>query len=82
MQGDGNLVLYKYGSPIWDSKTTCATCYFIFETSGDLRIRSNTVAQWSSYTNGKSATSLTLRDDGNLVLYNNSSIVWQSNTAY
>lgn len=55
MQGDGNLVLYRNGKPIFDTGTVgkCSACKFVYQGDGNLVIYNQTtkVAVWSSGTN-------------------------------
>ncbi|MGI5246343.1 S8 family serine peptidase [Dactylosporangium sp. CA-139066] len=80
---DGNLVLYKNGTkalwafgPRWDS-------WFTVQTDGNMvAYKSEGGAVWASNTQNKGQGTLTLQDDGNLVLYRNSDhgVIWATNT--
>lgn len=84
MQGDGNLVLYKYGSiPLWSSNTagTPATkC--VMQTDGHLVLYDDSWNYyWYSGTYGYYGAFLAMQDDGNVVIYQNGVPLWWSNTA-
>lgn len=86
MQGDGNLVLYQTipsDKVVWATNTISNNTPFmcLFQVDGNLVIydgKSNVV--WASNTAGKMVTVLSLQDDGNLVIYNNSTAIWATNT--
>jgi hypothetical protein len=56
--------------------------FFTYQPDGNLVLYDNDKnALWSSGTSGKTHTHLHMQTDGNLVLYNGSSVIWQSNTS-
>jgi hypothetical protein len=83
MQGDGNLVLYQYGIPRWDSKTFVPNCTAIMRADGNLVISNSANNQvWESRTSGHPGASLIVQDDGNLVILGQSftgPIAWKGN---
>ena len=83
MQGDGNLVLYQEGKPLWGTGTQNTGGNFavmqgdgnfvLYDTSGK--------ALWASGTAGHPGARLVVQNDGNLVVYaNDSKPLWGSNT--
>jgi peptidoglycan hydrolase-like protein with peptidoglycan-binding domain len=85
MQGDGNLVLYKQGSPKWASGTNGkGGDRVIMQEDGNLVIyKSNGQPVWASNTNGSSnyGSSLNVQNDGNVVIYRpNGAPIWATNT--
>ena len=81
-QQDGNLVLWFGSTQLWASGTaTGKSLYARLESSGVAILRDVTSASlWATPAAGANAT-LTLQNDGNLVLKTSGgSVVWQSNT--
>jgi hypothetical protein len=80
---DGNLVLYKNGTtPLW-AWGARPVSWFTNQTDGNLvGYRSESGVAWASNTYGKGPATLTLQDDGNLVLYHNNdhAAVWSTGT--
>jgi subtilisin family serine protease len=76
MQGDGNLVLYQAGLPIWSSGTWGNPGAFaILQGDGNFVIyRSNWTPLWASGTWGTPADRLVVQSDSNIVLYGPSGI--------
>ena len=69
-QGDGNVVLYQDGWPIWDTRTNGhATTSLVLQDDGNLVLYGPMGAVWASGTWGVFAPSLAVQDDGNVVLY-------------
>jgi hypothetical protein len=82
-QGDGNLVLYDLGHPIWASNTAGkqpGVC--IMQGDGNLVVYSpGGHAVWASNTNGRNGSGLVAQDDGNVVIYDpGGHAVWATNT--
>ena len=65
-QGDGNLVLYVDGRPLWDSRTAgTAPGRLVMQSDGNLAVYDGSGgAVWSSGTAGHGGALLTLQDDG------------------
>ncbi|MHA3702860.1 CAP domain-containing protein [Jatrophihabitans sp. YIM 134969] len=77
MNTDGNLVLYTdHAVPLWSTGTSGrGPSYLVFQSGGNLVVRTNAgVATWS--TGSKGGTTLTVRDDGNVVMRKGSTTVW------
>lgn len=83
MQGDGNLVLYQNGSPIWNSGTQGHPAAGLYlRQDGNLVISTgmNRIL-WSSGTSGNTDAYILVQDDGNVVIYRQGGIpVWSTNT--
>lgn len=87
MQGDGNLVLYKYGngslgSALWSSGTNSGLNYkAVFQGDGNLVVYdASGSAKWASGTN-PSGSKLALQADGNLVIYSSTGqALWSTGT--
>jgi hypothetical protein len=83
LQGDGNLVILRDGSPIWGSRTDGnSPAYLALQGDGNLVLyRSDGKAIWETRTWGKSARALVMQSDGNLVLYGtDGGALWSSGT--
>jgi hypothetical protein len=85
MQGDGNLVIYTAGVPLWASNTaTNDPSHVIMQLDGNLVVYRNAdnVPTWASGTVGNGPSTLVMQDDGNLVVYRDSDgkPTWASNT--
>lgn len=83
-QGDGNLVLYHNGNPIWASNTNhsgAGIC--IMQGDGNLVLyAANGYPVWSSRTNNKPGSAAKVQDDGNAVIYAPwGQPIWATNTA-
>jgi hypothetical protein len=83
MQGDGNVVLYSGGVPLWDTATNGkAGQVFVMQTDGNLVLYSDTsCALWASNTDGHPGASLAVQNDGNVVIYDAGKALWASGTA-
>jgi hypothetical protein len=81
MQGDGNLVEYDAGHPVWASGTNVPSSDFEAQADGNFVIYApGHVAVWATGTN-HSGSVLTIQDDRNIVIYAPGHIaVWASNT--
>ncbi|MFG2039557.1 hypothetical protein [Dactylosporangium sp. NPDC048998] len=80
---DGNLVLYKNGTQALWAFGMRADSWFVNQPDGNLvAYKSEGGVAWASNTYGKGAGTLTLQDDGNLVLYRNidRAVLWSTNT--
>jgi serine protease len=80
---DGNLVLYKNGTQALWAFGARQDSWFTVQTDGNMvAYKSEGGATWASNTQGKGQGTLTLQDDGNLVLYRNSDhgVIWATNT--
>ena len=81
MQGDGNFVVYRGNSALWNSRTfNNPGANFSLQTDGNLVVRNGQIAKWDSQTYNKGAWQLHMQADCNLVLYsfNFSTAVWNS----
>ena len=81
-QQDGDLVLWFGSTPLWASATANGkSLYLRLESSGvTTLVDARGVTLWATPAAGANAT-LTLQNDGNLVLKSSGgSVVWQSNT--
>lgn len=81
MQGDGNFVVYRGNSALWNSKTfNNPGANFSLQTDGNLVVRNGQIPKWDSKTYKKGAWQLHMQADCNLVLYsfNLSTAVWNS----
>ncbi len=70
MQGDGNLVIFANGTPIWATGTNGRSGAWLgMQGDGNLVMYHNGVAVWATGTNPNSDVRLVMQTDGNLVLY-------------
>ena len=82
MQTDGNLVLYKNNTLVWNTGTNgkdTAPYKLVMQGDGNLVIYGKTKAVWSTGTSGKGTGpyKLVMQGDGNLVIYDkNGSAIW------
>jgi hypothetical protein len=85
VQGDGNLVLYQGGTPLWASNTSGsgAADYLIMQGDGNAVLYTSAgKAVWSSGTAGNDGASLNVQNDGNVVVYSASgAALWDSGTS-
>jgi hypothetical protein len=82
-QGDGNLVLYRAGTWLWDSETNgkqAGVC--IMQGDGNLVIYSPGVRYvWDTSTHDHPASRLVVQNDGNVVIYApDGTALWATNT--
>jgi hypothetical protein len=87
LQTDGNLCLYRdNGAYLWCSGTYGKPItHVLMQSDGNFvaYTANNASAPWSTYTSGHPGAKLVLRDDGDLVVLDqNGSILWHSNTAW
>jgi len=82
MQADGNLVLYKSNTVLWNSGTNGKKGYKAeMQGDGNLVVYDGEgTALWNSHTGGHPGAGLDLQTDGNLVIYAGSHAVWSSGT--
>ncbi|BBN82254.1 hypothetical protein PA25_22390 [Pseudoalteromonas sp. A25] len=88
MQGDGNLVIYSGGQPIWATNTNgsdairahLSTGIFGINSGNLTLLNANGSVVWQSNSNGV-LSSLIMQNDGNLVIYDvNGTPIWATNT--
>jgi hypothetical protein len=88
LQDDGNLVLYVWNDPLWDSKTTGQpAAKAVMQQDGNFVIYDNQgKALWSSNTWGKNGSYLELDDSGSATIYHpvgaSKLPVWSTNTPF
>jgi hypothetical protein len=83
MQGDGNLVEYDAGKPVWASNTNGHPgSDFEAQSDGNFVVYApGHVAVWASSTGGRAGSVLTIQDDRNVVIYAPGNVaVWATNT--
>lgn len=81
MQGDGNLVLYGPGRPMWATGTSGQVMYAGMQDDGNFVLYApGTVPIWASNTAGHPGAHLLVQNDGNLVIYGPSGPIWATNT--
>lgn len=84
MQGDGNFVIYRGSTPVWNRPVSGYTpgSFAAFQTDGNFVIyRANNTVSWNAATNGKGGVKLIMQTDSNLVIYNSSNApIWNSGT--
>jgi hypothetical protein len=69
-QGDGNLVLYTPGGPVWASSTVGSPGTAIMQSDGNLVIYDGSGAPvWASHTEGNPGAFLSLLNDGRFAIY-------------
>ena len=79
MAVDGNLILTKNGTEIWETGTSGTHVVCVMETSGDLFV--NGIIPWHSGTFSPGAY-LELQNDGNLVIYSAAGVqIWSTGTS-
>ncbi|NYI03951.1 hypothetical protein [Allostreptomyces psammosilenae] len=83
MQGDGNLVLYCDGEPVWQARDVWPNGYVaVFQSDGNFvvyDIDGNPI--WASNTAGQGAY-LAVQNDCNVVIYDRNGVpIWHTNTA-
>jgi hypothetical protein len=82
MQGDGNLVLYRNGSPVWYTATggqNCGAgqCTTVFQTDGNLVVYNGSIPLWSSQTGGQPGAQLVLSSQSpQIEITASSSVLW------
>jgi hypothetical protein len=79
MQTDGNLVLYRQGTPVWSPNTWGNPgAYTVMQTDGNLVIYKGTTPLWHTNTYRSAADRLVLFDDGRLELHTTAGqLVWK-----
>lgn len=77
MQTNGDLVLYKGTAALWWTGTIKNGVKAVMQADGNLLVRrSDNSASWSSKTNGFNGSVLKVKNDGNLVMYQNGLPTW------
>lgn len=82
LQTDGNLVLYRGPTPLWNTATNGQPVK-VATMQADGNFVLYDAAQhpiWASGTNGHPGASLTVQDDGNAVIYVGATPLWATNT--
>jgi hypothetical protein len=82
MQGDGNLVEYSSGRPVWATGTSTGGTILRMQSDGNLvLIAPGNRPVWASGTNGNPGAYLSVQNDGNVVIYNaGNRAIWATNT--
>lgn len=81
MQSDGNLVIYRGNTPLWNTNTFNGEHFLMQRDGNAVLYGSNGQSLWSSGTHNTGANRIVMQDDGNLVIYNgNNAPVWASGT--
>src|SRR4029079_17899213 len=85
MQGDGNLVVYQGGTPLWASNTQGTDAQTaVMQDDGNFLLKdSSGTTRWATETWGHGGAYAVMQDDGNLVVYGQTGDVaplWASNT--
>jgi len=83
LQGDGNLVLYQGGTPLWASNAVGkASARAILQGDGNLVIYDSAGSPlWASNTAGNDGAHLTVQNDGNTVIFSSSgAALWSTGT--
>jgi hypothetical protein len=84
MQDDGNLVMYKYGSPVWSSGTQqpCnGNCFAAFQSDGNFVLYGPNGAYWSTGTNGAKRQLQLLTTPPYIQVVGGNSVLWAGSTA-
>ena len=84
LQDDGNTVLTRLGSAVWNSSTSGApSANLVMQTDGNAVVY-GPVGEvfWQAATGGHSGAYLILQDDGNLVVYSGSTALWNAGTSF
>lgn len=83
MQGDGNLVLYSLGVPLWSTGTNgLGGAIVVMQGDGNLvEYSEHSYPLFATGTDGHGGAHLAIQDDGNLVVYAGSAPLWDSHTA-
>ena len=81
-QGDGNVVLYKQGQPLWSTGTHGqSTSLLAMQGDGNIVLYGpGNAVRWASGTHGNHGASLAVQNDGNVVLYKNGQALWHTHT--
>ncbi len=83
LQGDGNLVLYQRGVPLWSTRTHGRnTAAAVFTTDGTLNLYGPAGELiWVNATTSHPGAVLRLQNDGNMVIYDAAKVpVWSTDT--
>lgn len=68
-QGDGNLVVYGPGGPIWATGTSSGSSALVMQMDGNLVLYANGAPNWHTGNRDLSGVQLVMQDDGNAVIY-------------
>jgi hypothetical protein len=82
-QGDGNVVLYQGGTPLWNTRTNGrSTGNLVMQGDGNLVLYTPGGSPiWASGTNGRNGATLAVQNDGNAVIYApGPTAVWSTGT--
>lgn len=82
VQSDGNFVVYSTGGALWATGTTGTSAYLAVQSDGNVVLYASAAAKWSTRTANQGASTLTMQNDGALVLRKNSggAQTWTSGT--
>jgi hypothetical protein len=83
-QGDGNVVLYDGGRPLWSTRTNGrATSTLAMQGDGNLVLYAPGLRPlWHTRTHGNAGARLSVQDDGNVVLYAaDARVLWATGTS-
>lgn len=87
MQGDGNFVIYtKHGKAVWSTGTDSSGANrAVIQSDGNFVLYGTSGAIWDSHTSGYTNAILSLRDDGQLVIWDcgsgHAQLIWASSVA-
>lgn len=78
MQGDGNLVLYYFGTALWATDTAgTPVTRAVMQDDGNLALYDGAdQLWWWTGTGGAVGAYFAIQDDGNLVIYDSGGLVW------
>lgn len=84
LQKDGNLVEAEAatGKVLWNTKTNLSSGFALWmQATGDLELATPyETTLWSSLSSGHPGATLAIQDDGNLVVYDGTTALWNSGT--
>lgn len=84
MQTDGNFVIFKGSSALWNTGTSGnQAAYLVFQNDSNLVIFNSSTPKWNSQTYGKPALRLRMQPDCNLTLLSADlqTVLWNSGTS-
>jgi GH25 family lysozyme M1 (1,4-beta-N-acetylmuramidase) len=82
MQDDGNLVVYRDGVAVFDTKTQGRGRSASMQEDGNLVVYGSSAALWDSKTSGHPGARLEVQDDGNVVIYDGGDALWSTQTSF